>query len=118
MEREQLRIACRRHFGRSLGHVLADAIYAQSQGRFRPRTYWNSDEVDRHASQILIAAQNGHPQVVDVDGEGVLMISVKQLVRLLALVAARQVVGSENDDDAERNVTVRRAYASDDLSSR
>lgn len=90
MERERLRIVCRRHFGRPLGHVLADTLYAQSQGCFRPRTYWSSDEAEHHALQLLIAAQNGHPQVVDVDGEGVLLISVKQLVRLLASVATHQ----------------------------
>lgn len=117
MERERLRIACRRHFGRALGHILADTLYAQSEGCFRPRTYWSNDEAERHALQLLISAQNGHPQVVDVDGEGVLLISVNQLVRLLASVAARQYVGSGNGDDAEHNGTVRRAHASDDLSS-
>lgn len=47
-----------------------------------------------------------HVVVVAVDGEGVLLISVKRLVRLLASVAARQYVGCGNGDDAEHNGTV------------
>lgn len=84
MEREQLRIAFRQHFGRQLGHALADALYTQLGKRFKPRTCWKKEEAERNALQLIQAARSGHAQLVDVDGRPVLMLSARQLAWLLA----------------------------------
>lgn len=84
MEREQLRVAFRQHFGRQLGHALADALYTQSGNRFKPRTCWKKKEAERNALQLIQAARSGHTQLVDVDGKPVLMLSARQLAWLLA----------------------------------
>lgn len=85
MEREQLRVAFRQHFGRPLGHALADAIYAQPGNGFKPRICWKKEQAERNALQLIQAAQSGHAQLVDVDGKPVLMLSAKQLAWLLTL---------------------------------
>lgn len=84
MEREQLRVAFRQHFGRQLGHALADALYAQSGNRFKPRTCWKKEQAERNALQLIQAARSGHAQLVDVDGKPVLVLSARQLAWLLA----------------------------------
>lgn len=85
MEREQLRIAFRQQFGRQLGHALADALYAQPDSGFKPRTCWKKEEAERNALRLIQAARSGHAQLVDVDGKPVLMLSARQLAWLLTL---------------------------------
>lgn len=87
MEREKLRIAFRKRFGRELGHAIADTLYELPGDAFKPQTCWPTEQAEQRLYRMACNADHGHCQLIDPGGKDVLMISPELLGWIIRVAA-------------------------------